>query len=93
MPIEGPSGSPVTSGEQTSGKTAPKRPEVLRARIRKTPASNWKNAGPLRNRCPEWDYAVSTAAARLNAGWVLEETRCNQAVAEELAALLCAYKA
>jgi hypothetical protein len=40
-----------------------------------------------------WEGAVSSAAARLNEGWVLPETRCNPASAEELAAFLCAYAA
>ena len=40
-----------------------------------------------------WDGAVCSAAARLNEGWVLPETRCTPAIAEELAALLCAYAA
>jgi hypothetical protein len=39
----------------------------------------------------EWDQAVHAAAVRLNEGWVLPETRCHPAVAEELAAFLCAY--
>jgi hypothetical protein len=40
---------------------------------------------------PEWDQAVCNAAARLNEGWVLPETRCHSGAAEELAVLLCAY--
>jgi hypothetical protein len=40
---------------------------------------------------PGWDQAVSTAAARLNEGWILPETECDPAAAEELAAFLCAY--
>jgi hypothetical protein len=39
----------------------------------------------------EWDQAVCSAEARLNEGWVLPETKCHPAVAEELAAFLCAY--
>jgi hypothetical protein len=38
-----------------------------------------------------WDQAVSKAAARLDEGWILPETRCDPEVAEELAAVLCAY--
>jgi hypothetical protein len=40
-----------------------------------------------------WEGEVCSAAARLNEGWVLPETRCNPAIAEELAAFLCAYAA
>ena len=47
----------------------------------------------VRTPSPEWDQAVSAAAARLNEGWVLPETECHPAVAEELAAFLCAYGA
>ena len=39
----------------------------------------------------DWDREVCSATARLNEGWVLAETRCHPAIAEELAALLCAY--
>jgi hypothetical protein len=42
---------------------------------------------------PEWNQAVRAAAARLNEGWILPETECDPAAAEELAALLCAYGA
>lgn len=42
---------------------------------------------------PGWDQLVCSAATRLNEGWVLPETRCHPAVAEELAAFLCAYTA
>ena len=41
----------------------------------------------------EWDQAVWSATARLNAGWIMPETRCDPALAEELAAFLCAYAA
>ena len=40
-----------------------------------------------------WEQAVCSATARLNEGWVLEETKCHSAVAEELAAFMCAYAA
>jgi hypothetical protein len=79
--------------EQAAQRATPKRPERPKARVRETPASGWKPAKPLRDRSPAWDHAVSNAAARVDAGWVLQETRCHQAAAEELAALLCAYKA
>jgi hypothetical protein len=42
----------------------------------------------------DWDQAVCVAAALLDDGWVLSETRCYPAVTglvEELAAFLCAY--
>jgi hypothetical protein len=70
----------------------PKRPERQTARARKVPTSAWGAATPVRNASPGWDDAVSTAAARINAGWILEETRCQQAAAE-LAVFMCAYKA
>jgi hypothetical protein len=88
---DGLAGTAGTRTEQASRRTIAKRPERVKARLRETPASGWKPAKPLRD--PEWDAAVSTAADRVNAGWVLQETRCHNAAAEELAALLCAYKA
>jgi hypothetical protein len=45
----------------------------------------------LSPRSAEWDRALRSATARLNEGWVLPETECHPAMAEELAALLCAY--
>jgi hypothetical protein len=39
----------------------------------------------------DWDIAVNTASAHLNEGWILPETKCHPAVAEELAALYSAY--
>ena len=96
MAIAGSSGGSAETpaqAEQTTGRPMPKRPERQKARVRETPASGWKPAKPLRDRSPAWDHAVSNAAARVDAGWVLQETRCHQAAAEELAALLCAYKA
>jgi hypothetical protein len=42
---------------------------------------------------PEWNQAVRAAADRLNEGWILPETKCHPAAAEELAAFLCAYGA
>lgn len=61
------------------------------ARVR----SEVSRANELTVRVPRggWDQAVHIAAARLNEGWILPETRCQDAAAEELAALLCAYAA
>ena len=39
----------------------------------------------------DWRHAVRAAAARLDRGWELAETKCDPAVEEELAAFLCAY--
>lgn len=63
------------------------------APIRKISQKPGKTNFPVRTPSPEWDQAVCTAAARLNEGWILPETRCHPAVVEELAATLCAYAA
>jgi len=63
----------------------------IKGRVSKTLPDAVKS--PAKSRSPEWEQAVCSAAARLNEGWVLPETKCNPAVAEELAALLCAYGA
>jgi hypothetical protein len=39
----------------------------------------------------DWGQAVRAATARLDEGWELPETKCDPAVEEEFAALLCAY--
>ena len=52
-----------------------------------------KTKPPVQAPSHGWDLAVCSAAARLNEGWILPETRCHPAVAEELAAFLCAYGA
>jgi hypothetical protein len=39
----------------------------------------------------DWDSAVRAAAARLDEGWELPETKCDPMLQEELAAFLCAY--
>jgi hypothetical protein len=39
----------------------------------------------------DWGQAVRATTARLDEGWELPETKCDPAVEEELAALLCAY--
>ena len=39
----------------------------------------------------DWGQAVRAATARRDQGWELAETKCDPAVEEELAALLCAY--
>jgi hypothetical protein len=39
----------------------------------------------------DWDDAVRAAAARLDEGWELSDTKCGPQVEEELAAFLCAY--
>jgi len=55
--------------------------------------TNRAEAQARRTSSPVWDVAVGSAASRVDAGWVLRDTRCQSGVAEELAALLCAYGA
>jgi hypothetical protein len=42
--------------------------------------------------CVAWDNAVSAAALRLNDGWMLRETKGDDATVAELAAFLCACR-
>lgn len=62
----------------------------IKARVRKTvELTNVMKRTPS----SEWDQAVRNAASHMNDGWILPETKCDPASAEELAALLCAYGA
>jgi hypothetical protein len=73
--------------------------DSIKARIRETIELTGTARQPRRRPLPErdqaaspgWDQAVCTATARLNEGWILPETRCHPAAAEELAVFLCAY--
>jgi hypothetical protein len=62
--------------------------DLIKARVRKTIELSGTTQQPP---SPGWDQAVCIAAARLNEGWVLPETRCYSLAAEELAVFLCAY--
>jgi hypothetical protein len=66
---------------------------MRKAQVPKTVELTLKAKSQVAPPSPGWDEAVSSATARLNEGWVLPETECHPAVAEELAAFLCAYGA
>jgi hypothetical protein len=78
-------------GEQeaiTSDKASLARVDRNRPRIRRTVGLP---RGANETASPEWDHAVNCAEVHLNAGWILPDTKCQSAAAEELAAFFCAY--
>jgi len=81
----------VEIGEQgaiSCAKALPARLDRIKAQV------GWTVGLPRdanRTASPEWDLVVDCAAMHLNAGWILPDTKCHSAEAEELAAFFCAY--